>query len=144
MSYLLDTNVVSEWARSRPEPRVVAWLADVDEDRVFLSVITLAELRRGVDLLPRGKRRDDLETWLTEDLLVRFEARVLDVTPAIAREWGAISAQSQRRGRPIGVMDAFVAATARVHELIVVTRNDGDFRSVGVELLNPWTDEPSA
>ncbi len=138
MSYLLDTNVVSEWTRPRPEPRVVAWLGDVDEDRVFLSVVTLAELHRGIELLPTGKKRELLAAWLTTDLLDRFATRVLDVTPAVAREWGAIGANAQRSGAPVGVMDAFVAATARVHDLTVVTRNEADFKSTGVTLLNPW------
>lgn len=143
MSYLLDTNVVSEWTRPHPDPRVVAWLGDVDEDRVFLSVVTLAEIQRGIDLLPRGKKQDRLAAWLAGELLDRFEARVLDVTRAIAREWGALCAQAQRDGIPIGVIDAFIAATARVHGLTVVTRNDGDFTSTGVKLLNPWTSDPS-
>lgn len=144
MSYLLDTNVVSEWIRPRPEPRVVAWLAEVDEDRVFLSVVTLAEIQRGVDLLPRSRKRDRLARWRDGELLDRFETRVLDVTQAVAREWGTLTAHAQRSGRPIGAMDAFIAATARVHRLTLVTRNDGDFTSTGVELFNPWTeDQPS-
>lgn len=139
MNFLLDTNVVSEWARPRPEPRIVAWLADVDEDRVFLSVITLAELQLGTESLPIGAKRDRLLAWLDEDLLERFESRILDVTPAVARDWGAVCVLAQRAGKPIGAMDAFFAATARVRGLTLVTRNDADFSPVGVELLNPWS-----
>ena len=138
MNFLLDTNVVSEWVRPRPEPRVVAWLADADEDRVFLSVITLAEIQRGVDLLPAGRKRDRLAAWAAGDLLERFEGRLLDVTPEVAREWGAVSARAQRAGRKLGLMDAFFAATARVHGLTLVTRNEEDFAAAGVDLLNPW------
>ena len=141
MSYLLDTNVVSEWTRPRPEPKVVAWLADVDEDRVFLSVITLAEIERGIALLAAGKKRDRLAAWLAGDLRDRFDGRLLDVTPAVAHEWGTLSAKAQRRGTPIGLLDAFVAAIARVHGLTLVTRNDADFKGVDVEVLNPWKDE---
>jgi predicted nucleic acid-binding protein len=139
VSFLLDTNVVSEWARPRPEPAVVAWLADVDEDRVFLSVITLAELQLGIESLPAGPKRARLLAWFDDDLLPRFESRVIGVTPAVARDWGTVSALAQRAGKPIGAMDAFVAATARVHGLALVTRNDADFRAVGIELLNPWS-----
>lgn len=138
MNFLLDTNVVSEWARPRPEPRVVAWLADVDEDRVFLSVITLAELQHGIESLPVGAKRDRLHAWLDEDLLERFESRLIDVTPAVARDWGTVRVLAQRAAKPIGAMDAFFAATARVQGLTLVTRNDADFAAVGVELLNPW------
>lgn len=140
MNFLLDTNVVSEWARPRPEPRLVAWLADVDEDRVFLSVITLAELQRGIESLPVGAKRDRLLAWLDEDLLERFESRMIDVTPGVARDWGAVCVLAHRAGKHIGAMDAFLAATARVQGLTLVTRNDADYRAVGVELLNPWKD----
>jgi hypothetical protein len=140
VSYLLDTNVVSEWARPRPEPRVVAWLACVDEDTVHLSVITVAELQCGIELLPPGPKRERLARWLAGDLLDRFEGRLLDVTRDVAREWGMISAEAQNAGRPMGVVDAFFAATARVRGLTLVTRNDAHFRHAGIELLNPWTD----
>jgi predicted nucleic acid-binding protein len=137
--YLLDTNVVSEWARPSPEPSVIRWLAEVDEDRVFLSVVTLAELEQGVRLLPEGDKRERLAQWLAGDLLDRFQGRILDVTPDIAREWGEVSAVRQRAGRPIGALDAFFAATTRMHDLTLVTRNDRDFEGTGVRLLNPWT-----
>ena len=139
MNFLLDTNVVSEWTRPRPEPRVVAWLADVDEDRVFLSVVTLAELQHGIEILPVDSKRKRLLAWLDEDLLERFESRIIDVTPAVARDWGAVRVLAQRAGKPIGAMDAFFAATARVRGLTLVTRNDSDYKAVGVELLNPWS-----
>jgi len=140
VNYLLDTNVVSEWTRPRPDPRVVRWLADADEDRVFLSVLTVAELQRGVDLLPAGRRRDRLAAWLGTDLLERFASRVVDVTLDIAREWGAVTAAAERSGRRIGAMDAFFAATARARGLTLVTRNEADFVAVpGLTILNPWT-----
>lgn len=139
MNFLLDTNVVSEWARPRPEPRVVAWLADVDEDRVFLSAITVAELQLGIESLPVAAKRQRLLAWLDQELLERFESRIVDVTPPVARDWGAVCALGQRAGKPIGAMDAFFAATARVHGLTLVTRNDADFSEVGVALLNPWS-----
>lgn len=138
MNFLLDTNVVSEWVRPKPEPNVVAWLAAASEDTVHLSVITIAELERGIQLLPKGARRERLERWLNGDLLERFEGRLLDVTAEVAREWGRISASAQQAGRPIGVVDAFFAATARVGELTLVTRNDAHFRHIGIDVLNPW------
>ena len=139
MSYLLDTNVVSEWVKPRPDPGGVAWLAEIDEDRVFLSVITLAELRHGIERMPEGARRHRLDTWLRDELPLRFEGRVLAINGAVAEAWGKTMARGQAGGRPIGAMDAFVAATAEVHRLSLVTRNVSDFVVLGQPIINPWS-----
>ena len=138
MSFLLDTNVVSEWTKPRPNAGLIAWLADADEDRVFLSVVTLAELRHGIELL-KGRRRTSLEEWLCNDLALRFEGRIISVEAAIADEWGRIVARREARGRPIGAMDALLAATAEVHSLTLVTRINSDFATTVKSTLNPWT-----
>ncbi len=140
MTYLLDTNVVSEWARPQPNPGVVRWLADVDEDRVYISVLTFGELRRGVDRLTPGRRRHRLDTWLSEELADRFVDRVLPVDHDVADVWGRLLAHSESAGRPVGAVDGLIAATAEHHGLEVVTRNVRDFESTGVRLLNPWSD----
>ena len=142
MSFLLDTNVVSEWVKPRPEPRVVAWLADADEDGVFISVVTVGELRHGIDRLPSSRRRERLDEWLREELLQRFEGRVLSIDAAVANAWGTIVAQRERKGRPITTMDAFMAATADVHGLTLVTRNASDFRSSVKAVFDQWTQTP--
>ncbi len=139
MSFLLDTNVVSEWTRPRPNPGVVEWLSQVDEDEVFLSVVTFAELRHGIERLPAGARRRRLDEWLSHDLPLRFEGRVVGVEGAIADEWGRLVARREARGRPISAMDALIAATAQVHSLTLVTRNTADFQASVKSLLNPWT-----
>lgn len=139
MSFLLDTNVVSEWVRPRPDPGVVAWLAEADEDRVFISVVTLAELRHGVERMERGARRRRIEDWLGRALPARFEGRILPIDEAVAETWGRVVAEGEARGRPIGPMDAFIAATARVHGLSVVTRNAADFESAVRDVVDPWT-----
>lgn len=139
MNFLLDTNVVSEWTKPRPDTGVVAWLAEADEDRVFISVVTLAELRHGIERMPAGARRDRLDAWLTEQMPLRFEARVLSVDAEIANSWGRIMAQGQAVGRPVGTMDAFIAATAEQHDLTLVTRNVSDFDTLGIRLINPWS-----
>lgn len=138
MSFLLDTNVISEWVKPRPEPRVVAWLAEVDEDRVFMSVVTLGELRHGIERLPGGRRRDRLNEWLRRELPLRFEGRVLPIDAAVADAWGMIVARGERTGRAIGAMDGFMAATANVHGLTLVTRNAADFRLSVQAILDPW------
>ena len=139
MSFLLDTNVVSEWTKPRPNAGVVEWLAQVDEDEVFLSVATIAELRHGIERLPAGDRRRRLDEWLRNDLALRFEGRIIGVDGAIADEWGRMIARREARGRPMSAMDALIAATAQVHDLTVVTRNATDFQSSVKNVLNPWT-----
>jgi predicted nucleic acid-binding protein len=139
VTFLLDTNVVSEWVKPRPNPGLMSWLVAVDEDRVFLSVVTLAEIRFGIDRMPDGRRRRRLDDWLRIELPSRFESRVLPINEPIANEWGKVVARRAAAGRQIGAMDAFVAATANIHELTLVTRNIDDFRLSLNALINPWT-----
>jgi predicted nucleic acid-binding protein len=139
VSFLLDTNVVSEWVKPRPNAGLTEWLSHVEEDDVFLSVVTFAELRFGVERLAAGARRKSLDEWLRIELPVRFEQRILLVDGAVADEWGRIVARSTGRGRPIGAMDALMASTAEVHGLTLVTRNARDFEGAVKSVLNPWT-----
>ncbi len=139
MNFLLDTNVVSEWAKPRPDPGVVAWLADVDEDRTFVSVVTLAELSYGIDRLAMGRRRKQLEEWLRQDLSLRFEGRVLSIDPDIAEATGTMMARREASGRPIGIMDAFIAATVERRDLALVTRNAADFAPARFRIVTPWS-----
>lgn len=138
MNFLLDTNIVSEWTKPRPDAGVVRWLAKVDEDRVFLSVVTLAELRFGVERMPTGARRDRLDRWLSDELPRRFEHRIAVVTAELADLWGRLLARGQSVGRPISSMDALIAATAVQQELTLVTRNVSDFEALDIPLVNPW------
>ncbi len=139
MTFLLDTNVVSEWAKPQPDPGVMRWLYEADEDRLFLSVITLAELRFGVERLPPGARRNRLDAWIREELAGRFEGRILAVDETVAEMWGQVLASSEAQGRRMNLMDCFLAATAKVHRLKLVTRNSKDFSGLEREVLNPWS-----
>jgi toxin FitB len=121
VNFLLDTNVISEWVRPQPDPNVIAWTAELDEDRVFISVISFAEIRRGVEILPNGRRRERLAAWLAEDLPARFEQRILDIDLRVAENWGALMARGQKTGLTLGSMDAFIAARARAHGLTLAT-----------------------
>lgn len=138
MSYLLDTNVVSEWAKPMPAERVVVWLAEVDEDEVFMSVVSFAELHRGVELLNPGRQRARLELWIRDDLTQRFQGRVLPVDMVVAEAWGRITARARRMGKPLGSVDAFFAATADAHDLTLATRNIRDFEGLDIALFDPW------
>ncbi|WP_448041642.1 PIN domain-containing protein [Bradyrhizobium liaoningense] len=140
MNLLLDTNVLSEVQRPVPSPKVVAWLDAIDEDRAFISVASIAELRRGIALLEDGRRRTALAAWLAHDLPARFAERVLPIDQTVAERWGDLMAQSRRSGVALPVMDGFFAATALVNDLMLVTRNVKDFAAFGVALLNPWDD----
>jgi len=138
MSFLLDTNAVSEWVKPRPNPGLIAWMESTDEDRIFISVVSLAELRYGVERMAAGRRRTRLEQWLRHELPLRFESRILPVDAQVAEAWGKTVSRSEAAGRPIGAMDAFLAATAGTRQLTLVTRNVSDF-SLLKAVLNPWT-----
>jgi toxin FitB len=138
MSFLLDTNVVSEPLRPQPSTNVIRWLAGIDEDRAYLSVVTLAELRTGVERLAAGAKRTRLEEWLEDELPLRFEGRILSIDSAVADVCGRIVARCQDKGRPIEAMDALIAATAEAHELTLVTRDVADFQTALRSVLNPW------
>jgi predicted nucleic acid-binding protein len=140
VNFLLDTNLVSEWTKPRPNRGVVSWLADADEDRVFISVVTIAELRHGVERLAIGRRRKRLNEWIEGELLFRFDERILPIDAATADAWGRIVAHREELGRPIGTMDAFIAATAQVHKLTLATRNQTDFEASVATVVNPWSE----
>lgn len=139
MSFLLDTKVVSEWTKPRPNPGVIEWLEQANEDDVFLSVVTFAELRHGIERLAAGARRRRLDEWLRSELPMRFEGRIALIDGAVADEWGRLVARNEAGGHPIQAMDALIAATAQVHNLTLVTRNVSDFRTSLKSVLNPWT-----
>lgn len=139
MSFLLDTNVVSEWSKPKPDPGVVQWLAEADEDRLYLSVVTLAELRYRVERLAAGARRRRLEEWVGDELRERFEARILEIDAEVADRWGKLMSASEAAGRRMHVMDGFLAATAIERGLTLVTRNTRDFEQAGCQVMSPWS-----
>lgn len=140
MNYLLDTNVLSEVQRPKPDPRVLAWLDQIDEDRTHLSVISVGEIARGVAQLDEGRRKVALQHWLEADLPGRFANRLLPVDRETALTWGQLMAEAKRAGRGLPVMDGWIAATATRHGLTLVTRNTGDFAGIALELFNPWAE----
>ncbi len=138
MSFLLDTNVVSEPTRRQPEPRVLEWFAAQPDETLFLSALTLGELRRGILLLDEGKKRRGLLRWLEQEIEPGFGGRIVAVDATVMRTWAELQERAARSGRAMPVMDGLFAASALAHDFTLVTRNTADFAAVGVKLLNPW------
>jgi toxin FitB len=137
--FLIDTNVLSEYNRlGGPDPGVKLWLETTTRELQHVSVLTLAEIQKGIELLPQGKRRIQLEQWLRQDLEAWFSGRVLFVDRQVAGRWASLVARGIRGGKPIATIDSLIAATALAHDLTVVTRNVRDFANTGVATLNPW------
>jgi toxin FitB len=138
--FLLDTNCISELIRSQPEPRVLDWMRAAEESLLYLSVLTLGEIRKGAATLPQSKKRTYLEAWLELDLKVRFSGRILAIDNAVADRWGWLTAKAEGQGRPLAAIDGLLAATALHHNLTIVSRNVSDFISISaqVPILNPW------
>ncbi len=136
--YLLDRNCISELVRLKPEPRVVAWMQAAEETLLYLSVLTLGEIRKGLAGLPQGKRRTHLETWLEIELRARFAGRILPIDVPVADRWGLLAANTKKEGKTLSTIDGLLAATALHHNLAVVSRNDSGFADTQVQVLNPW------
>ena len=135
MSYLLDTNIISETIRSNPNKALISWLDKIPGEALFVSVLSLGEIRKGIEALSDRKRREKLRIWLEHDLPAWFEGRVLPVDLAVADRWGRLLADARR---PVPTIDSLLAATALHHELRLVTRNSGDFVYPGLEVINPF------
>jgi predicted nucleic acid-binding protein len=141
VSWLLDTCVVSELVRPRPKPSVVNWVRERDEDELFLSVITIGELEKGIAKLRDSPKRVMLEQWVRRELTDRFHDRLLVIDSGIAARWGALVGASEAQGEPLPVIDSLLAATGLQHELTVVTRNTADLERCGARCFNHWVGE---
>lgn len=136
MSYLIDTNVLSELRRKAPDPGVVSWFSQRPPGTLYLSVLTLGEIRKGIEGVAEAARRQPLIDWLETDLPTFFTGRILTVDETVADRWGRLVAAA---GRPLSAIDSLLAATALRHDLVLVTRNVKDFEGLPVEFFNPWT-----
>ena len=138
MNYLLDTCVVSELTKKQSNQNVITWIETIEEQHLFLSVLTLGEIEKGIAKLPLSLRKSNLKTWLEQDLTLRFENRILNITPEISRYWGNVQGELEKQGKPMPIIDGLIATTALVHDMILVTRNVDDVVRSGVKIHNAW------
>ncbi|HCL00102.1 MAG TPA: VapC toxin family PIN domain ribonuclease [Candidatus Marinimicrobia bacterium] len=138
MNYLLDTCVISELIKPRPSQKVVTWIDSIEEDKLYISVITIGEFEKGISKLPASSKKDRISDWLNEDLLIRFKGRILDLDVNTLIKWGQIVAKLENQGRKKPVVDSLITATVLQHDLCLVTRNIQDFQNCGIKILNPW------
>lgn len=139
MRFLLDTCVISELVAKRPNARVTQWIERADEDSLYLSVITIGEISKGVAKLTDSSRKMSLATWLNDQLLSRFAGRIVPIDTGIMLEWGELIGRLEQAGKPMPMMDSLIAATVLHGDFTLVTRNEADFRNTGSTILNPWT-----
>jgi len=138
VKYLLDTCLISELVKKSPNASVLAWLDRQDEDQLYLSALTIGELQKGISKLADARKKEELQIWLSSDLVSRFERRILNIDTEVAVRWVELIGEAERRGKRLPVIDSLIAATAAVHNLTVVTRNTGDLEECAVRVLNPW------
>jgi len=138
LKYLLDTNIVSELISKRPNEKVLQYLQGIEEDHLYLSVVTIGEVKFGIDRLPESVKKEKLFTWLQNDLLERFENRIAEIDIDIMLKWGHINALLSKKGRPLPIMDALIASTALTGNYILITRNEKDFKDLGIQIVNPF------
>ena len=137
MKYLLDTCVISELVKPSPNPMVLDWLNDIPSERLFLSVITIGEIRKGLTKLPDSKRKDRLTEWLNS-LLEDYQDRIYTIDLTVAENWGVMQGKAEKSGMPMSSMDSLIAAIAYTHNLVLVTRNIIDFKATNLPINNPW------
>ena len=138
MRFLLDTCVISAVAAKRPNPKVVDWIDSVDPDSIYLSVITIGEIQKGIEKQRDLQRKEALECWLHDELLVRFRDRLALLDIGVLLEWGTLTGRLEAQGKTMPAVDSLIAATALHSHFVLVTRNEHDFLRSGVQLLNPW------
>jgi len=136
--YLLDTCVISALVAKRPAEHVVEWVDALDPDAVYLSVITIGEIQKGIERSPKSRRRAQLEAWLADELLGRFSGRVVPLNEDVLRTWGRLTASLEARGINLPAIDTLLAASALHGDFVLVTQNEADFAATGVHIHNPW------
>ncbi|NJL90424.1 MAG: type II toxin-antitoxin system VapC family toxin [Coleofasciculaceae cyanobacterium SM2_1_6] len=138
MRYILDTNIISELIIKLPDQNVITWVRNVNRDDLFLSVITIGEIRKGITKLPKSLRKDNIQNWLESELLTDFEARILPLDLSVMLVWGELIGELEKKGRNLPTLDSLIAATTKYYDFTLVTRNTKDFEGIGINIFNPF------
>ena len=137
MKYLLDSNIISEFISKTPNQNVINYILAIDENDIYLSVVTIGEIKTGIEKLPEGQKKNKLSQWLENDLLMRFENKIIDIDIDIMFQWGAINSELKQLGKPLPIMDSLIGATSQVKDLVLITRNEKDFKNLDIKIANP-------
>jgi tRNA(fMet)-specific endonuclease VapC len=140
VNYILDTNVISELIAKQPNAQVIDWIDQLDPRTVYLTVITIGEIREGIEKLPASTRKETLTDWLETDLLLRFHGKILALTTDVMLVWGELTGRLEIEGKPLSAIDSLIAAIALHGQYTLITRNGRDFQYTGVSVINPWKD----
>ena len=138
MNYLLDTNIISEFISKTPNSEVVEYILTLDESSLYLSVITVGEIKAGIDKLDNGQKKENLLHWLEHDLLLRFKNRIIPIDIDVMLRWGKISQELRSKGTPLPIMDSLIGATCNALDITLITRNEKDFKNIDIKIVNPF------
>lgn len=138
MKYLFDTNIISELIIKRPNQKVIQWIDNLDPDTIYLSVLTIGEIRKGIEKLPSSRRKDLLKEWLHDELLTRFSGKIVELSLDVLLTWGELTGRLESEGKKMSAIDSLIAATVLHGGYILVTRNEDDFQHAGIGVVNPW------
>jgi tRNA(fMet)-specific endonuclease VapC len=140
MNYILDTNIISELIAKQPNAQVIDWIDRRDPGTVYLTVITIGEIRKGIEKLPASPRKATITTWLETDLLLRFQGKILPITADVMLVWGELMGRLETDGMPMAAIDSLIAAIALHGQYTLITRNEHHFKYAGIPLMNPWNE----
>ena len=135
---LLDTCVISELVAKQPSEKVIDWIDNLEQESIYLSVITIGEIYKGIEKLPESKRKVNFQKWLNEELLIRFRGKILVVDTDVMLVWGKLTARLEIEGKRMPAIDSLIAAIAIHHNCSLITRNEDDFKNVALSIINPW------
>jgi len=138
LKYLLDTNIISEFISKTSNQKVIDYILTLNETDIYLSVITIGEIKAGIEKLAAGQKKDKLLHWLENDLLVRFENRIIDIDTEVMLQWAVVNTQLKRLGKPLPIMDSLIGATTQVKDMVLLTRNEKDFKNLDIRIVNPF------
>jgi len=138
VKYLLDTNIISEFISKNPNKHVVDYILTIDENNLFLSVVTIGEIKAGIEKLDAGSKKEKLLHWLEYDLLKRFQDRIVSINIDTMLEWGKTNQRLKKLGTPLPIMDSLIGVTCKVENMVLITRNEKDFKNMDIEIINPF------